>query len=257
VACALPGRDAGAAAILVSAHYDHLGIGVPNAEGDSIYNGFSDNAGGVAMALGIGEAFAREARTRRGRDAGLHHTLILFFSTGEEHGLLGADWFVSHPLWPLDRIAGVINLDANAPAAPPSSWRIAGEEGSALVGLVRQEAMREGWGVTLAQASPGSDYYPFVRRGVPAVFFVPGDGPYEGLSVTTSDSLRSALWGRYHMPNDEWEEHFPFDGLGRYADFATEVIRRMDASCRAGACEALTAYRPSSGRSRTGPGGSR
>jgi hypothetical protein len=81
---------------------------------------------------------------------------------------------------------------------------------------------------------------------VPAVFFVPGDGPYEGLSVTTSDSLRSTLWGRYHMPDDDWDERFPFEGLGRYAGFATEVIRRMDAD-----------YRSSSGTSRTGPGGSR
>ena len=257
VACALPSREAGAAAILVSAHYDHLGIGPPSADGDSIYNGFSDNAAGVAMALGIGEAFAREARARGRRDGGLRHTLILFFSAGEEHGLLGADWFVSHPLWPLGRIAGVINLDANAPAAPPRSWRIAGEEGSALVEVVHQEAMREGWAATLAPASPGSDYYPFVRHGVPAVFFVPGDGPYEGLSVTTSDSLRSVLWGRYHMPNDEWEEHFSFEGLGRYADFAAEVIRRVDVLCASKGCGAMAAYRPSSGRSRTGPGGSR
>lgn len=244
VACVLRGRGADAdRAVMVSAHYDHLGIGVPNQDGDSIYNGFSDNAAGVAMALGIGEVFARE---RRDRDGGLRHSLILFFSTGEEHGLLGADYFVTHPLWPLDRLAGVVNLDANAPAARPRSWRIAGEEGSALVELVRREALREGGEATLAPPSPGSDYYPFIRRGVPAVFFVPGDGPYEGLSIPTSDSLRSALWGRYHMPDDDWDEHFPFEGLGRYADFATEVIRRMDA-----------AYRSSSITSRTGPGGSR
>lgn len=243
VACLLRGGGAAAErAIIVSAHYDHLGVGVPNAAGDSIYNGFSDNAAGVAMALGIGEAFARE---RRRGAAGLGHSLLLFFSTGEEHGLLGSDYFVTHPLWPLERIAGVVNLDANAPAARPRSWRIAGLEGSALVELVRQEARREGWDATLAPPSPGSDYFPFLRHGVPAVFFVPGDGPYEGLSVTASDSLRSALWGRYHMPDDAWDERFPFEGLQRYADFAAEVIRRLDV------------YRVSSGASRTGPGGSR
>jgi hypothetical protein len=241
VACLLPGRGARAGrAIVVAAHYDHLGVGAPNAAGDSIYNGFSDNAAGVAMALGIGEAFAR--RRRRGP---LDHSLILFFSTGEERGLLGSDYFVTHPLWPLARIAGVVNLDANAPAGPPRSWRIAGVEGSALVELVRAEAAREGWDATLAAPSPGSDYYPFVRHGVPAVFFVPGNGPYEGLSVTTSDSLRSALWGRYHTQDDNWDEAFPFEGLARYADFTIEVIRRMDA------------YRDSSGVSRTGPGGRR
>jgi len=135
VACALGGRGTEAShAIVVSAHYDHLGVGVPNAEGDSIYNGFSDNAAGVAMALGIGEALAREGRLR--------HSLILLFSAGEEQGLLGSDYFVTHPLWPLDRIEGVVNLDANAPqlgrarggspatrAARSSSWS-AGRRGA-------------------------------------------------------------------------------------------------------------------------------
>lgn len=91
-------------AFIVSAHYDHLGVGVPNAEGNSFYNGFSDNAGGVALALGIGEAPAREGRLR--------HSLILFFSAGEEQVLLGSDYFVTHPLWPLNRIDGGVHLDA-------------------------------------------------------------------------------------------------------------------------------------------------
>ena len=53
------------------------------------------------------------------------------------------------------------------------------------------------------------------RRSVPAVFFVPGDGPYEGLSATTSARLRSVLRGRCHTPDDNWDERFPFEGLGR------------------------------------------
>jgi hypothetical protein len=241
VACLLPGRGPRAKdAIVVAAHADHLGTGAPNAEGDSVYNGFADNAAGVAMALAIGEAFARRAGRRT-----LDRSLVLYFPSGEEQGLLGSDYFVAHPLWPLDRITALINLDANAPAGPPRSWRIAGSEGSALVELVRTAATQRGWDATLAPPSPGSDYYPFARRGVPAVFFVPGDGPYEGVSVTTSDSMRSVIWGRYHTPDDEWDERFPFEGLARYAGFAIEVIRAADA------------YRDSSAVSRTGPGGRR
>jgi Zn-dependent M28 family amino/carboxypeptidase len=208
------------------AHYDHLGVGIPDPAGDSIYNGFADNAAGVAMALGVGDAFARERRA----DRGLAHSLVLLFFTGEEQGLLGSDWFVAHPRWPLARIAGVINLDANAPAARPSSWRIAGEEGDPLVELVRRQTAERGWRLTLAQASPGSDYYPFARRGVPAVFFVPGDGPYEGLSLTASDSLRE-----------------------RCAELAAAVVWRLD---RSDGGRMAADYRSSS-RSATGPGGSR
>ena len=152
---------------------------------------------------------------------------------------------MTRPRWPLERIVGVINLDGNAPAARPRSWRVAGDEGGALVELVRTMAEREGWQVALAPPSPGSDYYPFVRRGVPAVFFVPGEGPFEGLSVA-SDSLRAMLWGRYHQPGDEYDERFPFEGLKWCAEFAAAVVRKLDE----------TGYRRVES-SLTGPGGMR
>ena len=237
VGCVLPGRNGIAAGrpILLTAHYDHLGVGAPDSQGDSIYNGFADNAAGVAMVLGVGEAFARERRA----GGGLDHPLVLLFFAGEEHGLLGSDYFVTHPAWPLDRLAGVVNLDGNAPAARPQAWRVAGDEGDPLVAAVRAEIAREGWSMTLAPPSPGSDYYPFVRRGVPAVFFVPGEGPFEGLSLTASDSLRAVLWGRYHQPDDEYDESFPFEGLARYAELAAAVVRRLDRED--GAAVAVTA----------------
>ena len=249
VGCMLPGGDAEPAAgraIVLTAHYDHLGVGLPDAQGDSIYNGFADNAAGVAMVLGIGEAFARERRAGRG----LRHPLLLLFFTGEEHGLLGSDYFVTHPTWPLAGIAGVVNLDGNAPAARPRAWRLAGDEDDPLVAVVRAEAEREGWELTLAPPSPGSDYYPFVRRGVPAVFFVPGDGPFEGLTVTASDSLRATQWSRYHQPGDEYDETFSFEGLGRYAEFAAGVVRRLDAEDGTSVAEAAGAPRLSAGWSR-------
>ncbi|HEU5041954.1 MAG TPA: M28 family peptidase, partial [Gemmatimonadales bacterium] len=252
VGCVLPAPAEPAPAgraIVLTAHYDHLGVGVPGSDGDSVYNGFADNAAGVAMVLGIGEAFARERR----RGGGLRHALVLLFFAGEEHGLLGSDYFVTHPAWPLARIAGVINLDGNAPAARPRAWRLAGEAGDPLAELVRAEAAREGWSVAVAPPSPGSDYYPFVRRGVPSVFFVPGDGPFEGLSLTASDSLRAMLWGRYHQPGDEYDDAFPFGGLARYAEFAAAVVRRLDRDD--GAEVARTQRRVES--SLTGPGGMR
>ncbi|NIQ54847.1 MAG: M28 family peptidase, partial [Gammaproteobacteria bacterium] len=56
VACRIPGSapETGDTALAFTAHYDHLGVGEPDATGDSIYNGFSDNAAGVAMLLAIG-----------------------------------------------------------------------------------------------------------------------------------------------------------------------------------------------------------
>lgn len=225
VACFLPGSGPQAdSAIVLVAHYDHLGVGIADQRGDSIYNGFSDNATGVAMAMAIAKWF----RDDRAAGRGLRHSLLLLFPTGEEQGLLGSDWFLAQPLWPLERLVAVVNLDGNAPAGRPVAWRVAGDDEGALVHLVVEEATRQGWSTTLAPPAPGSDYYPFLRRGIPAVFFVPSDGRYEGMSLTMSDQLRTGMWSRYHQPDDEYREDFSFEGLERYASFARDVIRRID-----------------------------
>lgn len=232
IACLLPGRGAAAdSALVVTAHYDHLGVGTPDQQGDSVYNGFVDNATGVAMALAVGQWFSHERAVGRG----LRHTLILLFPTGEEQGLLGADFFVAHPSWPLARITALFNFDANAPPGPPMSWRIAGVEEGSLVQEVAMEAARRGWVTSIAPAAPGSDYYPFLQRGVPAVFFVPSDGTYEGMSLTLSDSLRTGLWSRYHQPGDEYTPAFGFSGLQRYADFVRDLLLRADGGTIGGA----------------------
>ena len=225
VACLLPGRGLAAdSALVVTAHYDHLGIGPPDEQGDSTYNGFFDNATGVAMALAVGQWFSVERQAGRG----LRHSLILLFPTGEEQGLLGADYFATHPLWPLERITALFNFDANAPPGPPVAWRVAGTEEGALVQAVVNSATQRGWTTTVAPAAPGSDYFPFLQRGVPAVFFVPSDGTYEGMSLTLSDSLRTGLWTRYHQPSDEYTADFGFSGLLRYADFMRDLLLRVD-----------------------------
>jgi Zn-dependent M28 family amino/carboxypeptidase len=225
VACLLPGRGAAMdSALVITAHYDHLGTGTPDEQGDSVYNGFFDNATGVAMALAVGQWFSAERPAGRG----LRHSLILLFPSGEEQGLLGADYFTAHPSWPLARITALFNFDANAPPGPPVAWRVAGVEEGALVQAVVQGAARRGWTTTVAPAAPGSDYFPFLQRGVPAVFFVPGDGTYEGMSITLSDSLRTGLWTHYHQATDEYATNFGFSGLQRYADFTRDLLLRVD-----------------------------
>lgn len=223
VACVLPGAagPAGDTAIALTAHYDHLGIGVPDERGDSIYNGFSDNAAGVAMLLGIAQAFVRGDAPR------LSHTLLLLFFSGEERGLLGSDYYVARPAWPVSRMRLVINLDAGAPPAPPVAWRLAGVDstGWGAVGIAVGRA--RGWTITTSPPKPNSDYFPFVREGVPALFIVPGPGSYEGLSEDSSNALRRR-WDHYHQAADEWAPDFPFAGLARYAGYALAIAAAAD-----------------------------
>jgi hypothetical protein len=197
--------------VLFTAHYDHLGIGDPEG-GDSIYNGFSDNAAGVAMLLAIAESMKRSNPPR---------SVAFAFFTGEERGLLGSSFFAAFPTLPLERVRAVINLDGGAPPVPPVSWRIAGGEGTALGRLAEDVAGRHGWTASLTGTRANSDHWPFLARGVPAIFIIPGE-QWENTTAAGRDSLMQRF-DRYHRPGDEWRPEFPFAGLGRYAQLALEI----------------------------------
>jgi hypothetical protein len=216
VAGIIPGSDPRLKDEIVAytAHYDHLGVSVPDARGDSIYNGFSDNAAGVAMLLGIADLMKRSPPAR---------SVMFLFFTGEERGLLGSSYYAATPLLPLTRMTAVINLDAGAPPAPPVSWRIAGGQASKLGQLAQTIGTSQKWTVDLGAATPNSDYWPFIQHNVPAIFIIPGS-TWENTSADQQAALR-ARWDRYHRADDEYHPDFPFSGLARYATMAYLVGR--------------------------------
>lgn len=216
VAGIIPGRNPRLAneIIAYTAHYDHLGVSTPDARGDSIYNGFSDNAAGVSMLLAIADLMRRNPPARS--------VLFLFF-TGEERGLLGSSFYASSPVLPLARMKAVINLDAGAPPAPPVNWRIAGGQASRLGQIAQTVAAANKWSAELSGASPNSDYWPFLQRNVPSIFIIPGN-QWERTSAEQQTALR-LRWDRYHRADDEYHPDFPFSGIARYAHFAYLVGR--------------------------------
>jgi hypothetical protein len=115
-------------------------------------------------------------------------------------------------------MAGLINLDAGAPPAPPISWRIAGGSSSTLGNLADSVAKAQQWTADLGTGTPNSDYWPFLQRGVPSIFIIPGNH-WENVTPQQQEALR-AKWDRYHRADDEWSGEFPFGGLVRYARFA-------------------------------------
>jgi Zn-dependent M28 family amino/carboxypeptidase len=170
--------------VLVSAHMDHLGIGVA-VDGDSIYNGADDNASGTSAVLEVAEAAAAlEVRPRR--------SLIFLTVSGEERGLLGSSWFVEHPPVPLERIVADINIDMVG-----RNWEdtiaVVGKPYSSLGATIDSVAVAHpDLGLTVVDdqwPAQGfffrSDHYNFARRGIPSVFFFNG---------THED---------YHRPSDE------------------------------------------------------
>ena len=199
--------------VILTAHYDHLGVGRPF-RGDSIYNGFSDNAAGVAMLLGIAKALLEDPPDR---------SVLFLFTSGEERGLLGSAYWTAKPSVPLDRTVAVLNLDAGAPPAPPVRWRVAGDSLLPAVPIAASVIQRNGWTADVTPANANSDHWPFMNRGVPTVFLVPGRD-WEGLSTDEGAALY-AQWDRYHQPGDEWRPGYPMAGLQRYAMLALEITR--------------------------------
>ncbi len=196
-------------AVVIGAHLDHLGR-----SGETMYPGADDNASGVAALIEIAKAFASSAsRPRR--------TIVFAFWTGEEEGHLGSDYYVRHPLWPLERTSVYLNLDMIAHAWTSEEMRklVADtglEEGEAFLAKVQPADFIE-LGVAdwtpdltpvLARAaratglalhfdridgkSGGSDYREFARRQRPFVRFFGNyfDGYHE--PTDTPDRLDAA-----------------------------------------------------------------
>lgn len=156
--------DGAREAVVVGAHYDHLGVGAAVA-GDSIYNGADDDASGVVAVLEAARAVAEGERPRR--------TVVFLFSTAEEQGLLGTRWYLEHPVVPLERT--VANLQVEMIGRPDS---LAGGRGRVwLTGFERStmgDLLSQGGVPVVADPRPEqgfffrSDNIAFARRGVPA-----------------------------------------------------------------------------------------
>jgi hypothetical protein len=196
--------------VVIGGHYDHLGIG-PAVNGDSIYNGAEDNAGGVAQLLALAEAFAKSGvRPRR--------SLLFLAFDAEELGLLGAGAFVRRPTIPLDRQVAMINFDAANLYGETRDIAALGLRESTLDGVFRRAARAEGLVVPPSQPDSieafffRSDQFPFARAGVPAIFpFVGWD--FVGRNPAWAmDQWNRYFADRYHLPSDQLQTWFSMRG---------------------------------------------
>ena len=209
IAARLPGTDpATGDAVAYMAHYDHVGFGRPIG-GDSLYNGFVDNAGGAAMLLAIADAARASRRTR---------SMLFLFFTAEEEGSLGSALWVADPANAVGRLGAAFNLDLPAPLAPARDWFLEGADRSSLGALAARVGTAHGWTITPGPALPNSDHWNFLARGVPTGFLVPGED-WEGVPTERRDSLIERWW-RPHRPDDAWAPGYPLSGMRRMVEVA-------------------------------------
>lgn len=183
--------------VVLSAHLDHIGVGKPDAKGDTINNGALDDAIGTASLIEEAKRF-KAAGTRPRRS-------ILFLAvTAEEKGLVGSDYFSNNPTVKGTIVADV-NLDMPIITYPFEDIVVYGANHSTLGSIVAKAAAEIGVKMS-DDPLPGenifvrSDHYNFVRKGVPSVFLWPGAG---GPGRAAIDHF---MKNHYHQPSDQIDQ---------------------------------------------------
>ncbi|HEY1043275.1 MAG TPA: M28 family metallopeptidase [Telluria sp.] len=198
--------------VIYSGHWDHLGVGQPDATGDRIYNGAVDNATGIAAMLELARAYGKQPAPQR--------SVVFLAVTAEEKGLLGSEFYASNPVYPLASTVGVINMDALSPRGPANDFNISGNAKLELLDQLVAKARK--WNIRFSpdpKPEAGyffrSDHFPFAKRGVPALSIGSGNDWVEG-GVKAGEAAEVAYNEKaYHQPADEFDPKWTFTGLAR------------------------------------------
>lgn len=209
--------------VLYTSHWDHIGVGEPDATGDRIYNGAYDNASGVAAVIEVGKVINRLPKNQKPK-----RSVYFLFPTAEEQGLLGAEYFAQKPLIPLNKIAGNVNMDGVNFFGVTNDFSALGAERSGVGAMV--EAVAAERKLTLEgdmRPEQGfffrSDHFPFAKVGVPAISLRHGDDFVTPLQGTTLDFFSNYTAKYYHQPSDQYYEWWNGDAMVQNAELGLAI----------------------------------
>ena len=220
VAAMIEGSDPAlkAEVVVLSAHLDHIGISSP-VNGDTINNGALDNAAGIATTLEVARAFKESGKTPR-------RSVMFLAVTGEEKGLLGAEYFTRNPTVPAASIAANVNLDMPILTYAFTDVIAFGADRSTLGAAVARAAAKSGVGVSpdpLPEEGffTRSDHFRFVEAGVPSIFLMTGfQGPGEA-------QFKGFLASCYHKPCDDLALPIDYVAGARFATLNYDIAREI------------------------------
>jgi len=212
------GSDPKAGAILLTAHWDHLGLCRPEGAPDRICNGAVDNASGVALLLAVARRIAHGPRPRR--------SVYFMATTAEEKGLLGAYGFVADPVLPLSEIRAVLNVDTVAVAPRGAKIAVVGRSKTLAPFIARAARMvgrtidRDDEADAMLQRQDG---WAFAREDIPAAMI---GGTFSDMGLA-----QKYLRGPYHGPDDALTDRTELGGAAEDATLHV-VLTRMLANAK-------------------------
>jgi hypothetical protein len=204
--------------VALMAHADHIGL-KSGGTGDRINNGALDNGAGVATLIEVARAFATAAQRP-------HRSILVVANTGEEKGLLGAEYFAHYPTVPIERVTAAIDLDMPMLLYDFTDVVAYGANHSSLGDVFRNAGAAMG-----VKLSPDpmpeqaifvrSDHYAMVKVGVPAVMLA------TGMANGGEAAWAKYLANNYHQPSDDLARPILWSAGAKFAELNYRVVRAL------------------------------
>lgn len=196
--------------LVITAHWDHLGVGKPDATGDSIYNGAIDNASGTASLLEFAKVF-------KGLQTPPERTVVFLAVTGEEQGLLGSDYYAKHPVYPLAKTVANLNVDEVNWYGKTKDIIVVGKGQNDLEDMLKEAAESKGRVIAYDNSPQAghyyrSDHFSLAKVGVPALAQGMGIeviGKPAGYGQQQQDEFDEK---RYHNVQDNYNPNWDLSG---------------------------------------------
>ncbi|KQO57373.1 M28 family peptidase [Sphingomonas sp. Leaf257] len=204
----LPGTAEPGDYVLYSAHWDHLGR-CDAVDGDDICNGALDNATGVAGLAALAEAQAKAGPAKR--------SIAFLAVTAEESGLLGSGYYAQHPVFPLARTVGGVNMDGLNVTGRSKDFVLVGKGKSEIEDIAKSLVGAQGRYIG-EEANPErgsyyrSDHFSFAKLGVPMLDGGSGQDKVMGGVAAGKAASEDYVANRYHKPADEYDPRWDWSG---------------------------------------------
>ena len=205
----LPGKKRPNEYVLYTAHWDHLGRCTPDKTGDDICNGAIDNATGVGALVSLAEANVKVGAADRSQ--------VFMSVTLEESGLLGSRYYAEHPVYPLSRTVGGVNMDGVGPGSPSKDVSVTGGDKSDLTRYLAAAMSATGLYLTPEDHPERggyyrSDHFSFAKLGVPMFSIGRGSDWVNGGKAAGQAASEDYVQHRYHQPSDQYDPTWDWSG---------------------------------------------